>query len=75
MKIKEGSLEIRPIDRDLFLGKDYLPTFSFSSEGASLCRRETGEREHESARGTMGRENKGRERLPPFLIITICNYC
>ena len=40
---------------------DYLPTFSFSSEGASLWRRETGERENESARGTMGRENKGRE--------------
>ena len=54
---------------------DYLATFSFSSEGASLCRRETGERENESARGMMGRENKGRERLLPFLIITICNYC
>ena len=44
---------------------DYLPTFSFSSEEASLCCRETGERENESARGMMGRENRGRE-APAF---------
>ena len=65
MMIKEWSLEIRPIDRDLFLGKDlapwiffmldYLPTFSFSSEEASLCCRETGEREKWERTGYDGK--------------------
>jgi len=44
---------------------DYLPTFAFSSAEGSLSRPETGEEKNESALGTMGRENRGRE-VPAF---------
>ena len=39
-------------------------SFSFSSAEASLYRREAGEREKESARGTMGREKRRSEVFP-----------
>ena len=38
---------------------------ALSSAEASLCYEEAGEKEKESARGTMGR-GKREERLPPF---------
>ena len=38
---------------------------SLSSAEASLCCGEAGDKEKESARGTMGRGNR-EERLPPF---------
>ena len=39
-------------------------SFSLASAEASLCRREAGEREKESARGTMGREKRRSEVFP-----------